>query len=466
MQSDVVHRFIRFMKDWNLNSMSMKIPSKHVDLLIIGGGAAGLAAAIRAWDNGMHSVLVVDREPYLGGILRQCIHTGFGVEYFKRDLTGPEYLERLRLEIIKRDIEVMLNTTVINLDNGTSATLISQEFGILFVNAKAIILSTGSYERTRENLCIAGTRPAGVFSAGQAQQLINLYGYRIGKNVVVQGTGDIGLIMTRRLILEGYNVVGVFERLPFIAGLLRNKVQCLNDFDIKPAFQTQIKEIHGSSRVTGVTVATIIENDGLIEYVPGTEQFVPCDTVVLSAGLIPNRELLKNHQNSPVDSELHSKNKGVFIAGNAVEIHDLADSASSQGEYAAGRACEYIDGALVNLEKEAYQPGRFKSRWSIPARDVNEDGIVCIVCPRGCILKDGDTGCSRGEEFLKQERIEKRRITTTTIWIPLDSLRKRFAVRLKRTNALGVQKELVKEIKRNVYNFNDIITIEVGGGKK
>ncbi len=441
--------------------MSPNHHQRQLELLIVGAGAAGLAAAIRAWDHGIRSLLVVDRDPYPGGILRQCIHTGFGLEYYKEDLTGPEYLARLRAEADKRRIEVMLETTVTGLQEGPRATLISHRHGVVRVDAQAVVLATGSYERTRENLRIAGSRPAGVFTAGQAQQLINLFGYRIGKRVVVQGTGDIGLIMTRRLQLEGYEVLAVFERLRFVVGLLRNKVQCLDDFEIEPQFEHQIVEIHGASRVAGVTVAQIKGCEDEARPVAGTERLVACDTVVLSAGLLPNRELLGLAQDEPIDANLHSSLDGVFVAGNALEIHDLADGASAQGEYAADRAVDRVRGIPLQRTVESHRPGQFRSRWSVPARDVVTTGVVCIVCPRGCILTDEDIRCRRGAEFLQQERRDKHRVTTTTTWIHMNGTRVRVAARSKLPQPFAVQKQIVRQIKHGgraaqQFEFTDV----------
>ncbi len=422
-----------------------------VDLLIVGAGAAGLAAAVRARDQGVDKILIVDRDPFPGGILRQCIHTGFGLEYFTRDLTGPEYLARLVRYVKQREIELQLDTTVIDLQPGPQATLVSAAHGVSQVRARAVILATGSYERTRENLQIAGTRPAGVFTAGQAQQLINLYGYRIGSRAVVQGTGDIGLIMTRRLLLEGYEIAAVFERLPFVAGLLRNKVQCLDDFDVQPQFEHQIVEIHGASRVTGVTVARVrLETDGsAAERVAGSERYVACDTVVLSAGLIPNRELLGYEADHALNAALQAGNSGVFLAGNAVEIHDLADGASAQGEFAADRAVERLCGRSSPYAGQPHRTGEFVSRWSVPARGSDTGGVVCIVCPKGCVLTDHSNGCRQGADFLQQEREQKQRTLTTTRWITAGGKTVRVAVRSATPLPFARQPEVVQTIKRS-----------------
>ncbi len=425
-----------------------------VDLLIVGAGAAGLAAAVRARDQGIDKILVVDRDPFPGGILRQCIHTGFGLEYFKQDLTGPEYLARLVHFVRRREIELRLDTTVIDLQPGPQATLISQVHGITQVRARAVILATGSYERTRENLQIAGTRPAGVFTAGQAQQLINLYGYRIGTRAVVQGTGDIGLIMTRRLLLEGYEIAGMFERLPFVAGLLRNKVQCLDDFDLQPQFEHQIVEIHGASRVSGVTVARVrvATDESPAEPVTGTERYVACDTVVLSAGLIPNRELLGRDTDHALNAALQAGNSNVFLAGNAVEIHDLADGASAQGEFAADRAVERLSGRSPRYAEQPHSTGEFVSPWSVPARGSDSGGVVCIVCPKGCVLTDHSNGCRRGADFLRQEREQKQRILTTTRWVKTGGKTVRVAVRSATPLPFARQPDVVRRIKHCTHD--------------
>lgn len=437
---------------------------REVDLLVIGAGAAGLAAAVRAWDNGMHRVLLVDRDYSPGGILRQCIHTGFGLEYFKQDLTGPEYLVRLKREVERRGIEIWSGTTAIGIEAGPEASLISQARGVTRVAAKAVILATGSYERTRENLQLAGTRPAGVFTAGQAQQLINLYGYRIGERVVIQGTGDIGLIMTRRLFLEGYEIAGVFERLPFVAGLLRNRIQCLDDLAVEPRFEHQIVEIHGASRVSGVTAAKVKPEgeNGRVSPVAGTERYVPCDTVVLSAGLLPNRELLGAHRNAVLSGALQTAVDGVFAAGNAVEIHDLADGASAQGEFAADRACEFLRDAEPRYAGERHRAGRFSSRWSIPAKDAQADEVVCIVCPKGCVLSDRESGCRQGDEFLRRERLQKERVLTTTSWARTNGQAERVALRSRMPLPFDDQPAIVRSIKRETPDEHVFRTTPIG----
>jgi len=436
--------------------------NRNVDLLVIGAGAAGLAAAVKAYNKGIKRILVIDRESYPGGILRQCIHSGFGLEYYKDDLTGPEYLARMYRNLLHYNIPLLLNTNVIRIKPGPIAYCVSLKSGIQRIKSKAIILATGSYERTRENLIISGSRPAGVFTAGQAQQLINLYGYRIGKKVVIQGTGDIGLIITRRLILEGYEVISVYERLPFIAGLLRNKVQCLDDYDIEPVFNHQIIAIHGNSRVEGVTVAQIsnIENGGI--PIQGTEKYISCDTVVLSAGLIPNRQLLGSYKNSLIYENLATSLDGLFLAGNSVEIHDLADSASLQGELAADSVIEYFQNHYERITKKPFKAGLLKSRWSVPSVKTKSDDIVCIICPRGCILSEKNIRCKKGLEFLKQERQQKLRQITTTTWIKENNNKKRVAIRSKESHPFSLQSSMISKIKSNIKCINDLSLSDIG----
>lgn len=317
------------------------------DIIIIGGGPAGLAAAISAYDNGVKDILILEREPQLGGILNQCIHNGFGLARFKESLTGPEYAERFIDGVVERNIEYLTKTTVLSVSEDKKVTAINEDEGVFTVSGKAIVLSMGCRERSRGALNVAGTRPAGVYSAGTAQKYVNILGYMPGKSVVILGSGDIGLIMARRMTLEGAKVHAVCEIMPHSSGLKRNIVQCLDDFDIPLYLNHTIINIEGKTRVTGVTIAQVDENKRPIK---GTEKHFDCDTVLFSVGLIPENELSKTAgvelsprtKGAVVDQSRETSVDGIYACGNVLQVHDLVDFVSEEAEIAGKFAADYV----------------------------------------------------------------------------------------------------------------------------
>ena len=326
------------------------------NLVIIGGGPAGLAAAKAAYDCGERDIIILEREPELGGILNQCIHNGFGLHTFKEELTGPEYAARYIEQVEQRGIEYRLNATVIDINKAKQVTYVSESDGLVTIQAKAVILACGCRERPRGAINIAGMRGAGVFSAGTAQKLVNIQGYLPGKEVVILGSGDIGLIMARRMTFEGAKVKAVVELMPYSSGLNRNIVQCLNDFGIPLYFSHTVTQIQGKDRVTGVVVAQV---DDKLQPIKETEQLIPCDTLLLSVGLLPENELAKNAEvqlstttgGAVVDENLMTSVEGIFQCGNVLHVHDLVDFVSAESENAGKCAVEYIRGGQICKDK-------------------------------------------------------------------------------------------------------------------
>lgn len=341
---------------------------KIYDLIIIGGGSAGMASALGAYFENIRNILILEKDAYLGGILNQCIHNGFGLHTFKEELTGPEYASRF-IEMINKcnsenndSIICKLNTMVLDITEDLIVTYSNDKEGIVIVKGKAIVMATGCSERTRGNIAIPGSRPAGILTAGLAQRYLNIDGYLVGKNIFILGSGDIGLIMARRMTLEGAKVLGVCELMPYSNGLNRNIVQCLNDYDIPLYLSHTVKKIIGKDRLEKIVIAKV---DDKFDFIEETELEFAVDTLLLSVGLIPSNPLLNQLQTKfdaktkgpVVDSNYQTSTKGIFACGNSLHVHDLVDYVSEEGKLAGIKAARYIKNLLSEEEKIDLLPG-------------------------------------------------------------------------------------------------------------
>ncbi len=454
----------------------------YVDVAVIGGGPAGLAAALSAKKSGANSVLVIERDNRLGGILNQCIHSGFGLHRFKAELTGPEYAQRY-IDLTKDSgIEFMLNTIVLDVNKDRVLKCASSD-GLKFIEAKSIIFAMGCRERSRGAMNIPGYRPAGIYSAGTAQRLMNIEGLMPARKAVIVGSGDIGLIMARRLSLEGAKVEACVEIMPYSGGLKRNIVQCLDDYGIPLLLSHTITKIYGKKRVEGVDISKV---DANMNIIPDTERHIDCDTLLFSVGLIPENELSRNlglsidsRTKGPfVDKNLMTEVPGIFACGNVLHVHDLADNVSLEAERAGKAAAEYALGGFktVWIQADLILPTKEKNYG-------NKGGAketTCIRCPKGCTLyleytENGAnfnniivTGhsCPKGEEYGKNEIICPMRTVCSSV--KLDNFT--IAMLPVRTNG-DVPKakiaEVMSEIHKNVVKApitaGDIIIHNVAG---
>ena len=342
------------------------------DLVIIGGGSAGMAAAVSAYDNGIRDILILEKDKALGGILNQCIHNGFGLHEFKEQLSGPEFAHRFIKQVEERNIEYKLDVTVLSISNDKKVVYASVEDGIVEIEAKAVIYAAGCYERSAGSIRLPGERPNGVFTAGTAQKYLNIDGFLVGKKVFILGSGDIGLIMARRMTLEGAKVLGVAELMPYSNGLNRNIVQCLHDFDIPLYLSHTVKKIIGKKQLEKVVIAKVDTKGNFIE---GTDIEFECDTLLLSVGLIPSSDFLINigaevdplTRSVKVNEYMETSIKGIFACGNVLHVHDLVDYVTEESKIAGLGAAKLIKGEMLTTNEVLVKPGNLVS-YVVPQR--------------------------------------------------------------------------------------------------
>lgn len=374
------------------------------DVCVIGGGPAGMAAALSAYENGS-SVIILERDVKLGGILNQCIHNGFGLHYFKEELTGPEYASRFVDMVSKTDIKVVLEAMVIGITPDRKVTVVCPTEGVFTVEAKSVVLAMGCRERTAGAIQLPGSRPAGIYTAGMAQRMMNIEGYRVGKKVVILGSGDIGLIMARRMTFEGAKVQMVLELMPYSSGLKRNIVQCLDDFDIPLHFSHTITRVVGKDRLEGLYYAEVgPDRKPKLE----TEKYVECDTLLLSVGLIPENDLVSNLDinmspittGAVVDEYRQTNLEGIFSCGNVLHVHDLVDNVSAEGTIAGKYASEYAKGELKTADKSFKVTAENGVRYALPQSVYEGEGKVKIYFRVGDVYKGARLNVKCGDEVI------------------------------------------------------------------
>lgn len=411
---------------------------KTYELVIIGGGSAGMAAALEAKKCGIESILVIERGPELGGVLLQCIHNGFGIKEFNEELSGPEYAQRFINQMKTSGINYITNSMVLKLGRDKTVVYSNESDGRQTIQAKAIILATGCRERTCGSLTIPGSRPAGIWSAGTAQRYINIDGMMIGRRAFILGSGDIGLIMARRMTLEGAKVLGVAEIMPYSKGLPRNIMQCLKDFDIPLYLKHTIVKIEGKHRLKAVTIAEVDEQ---FKPIANTEQRFECDTLLISAGLIPENTLLEEAgipldsktKGALVDEYLQTDIPGIFSCGNSLHVHDIVDNVTAEARKAGHNAAVYIKSQ--NLAREGINAAFTIQPAKALQTSLSSNTMTCIVCPNGCELHIGESEfgrepvilgnkCPRGRQFALDELTKPVRTLTTTVAIKNSTIRR------------------------------------------
>ena len=394
--------------------MSEQTPVTKAQLVIVGGGPAGMAAAVAAYDSGLTDVLLLERGNALGGILLQCIHNGFGLHRFGEELSGPEYAARYEAEVRKRNIPFMTDTLVLSIDPDRTVTAMNSTRGVFTIKADSVVLAMGCRERSRGALSIPGKRPAGIYTAGTAQRYVNVQGYLPGKEVVILGSGDIGLIMARRMTLEGAKVKAVCELMPYSGGLNRNIVHCLKDFDIPLLLSHTVSKIHGDARVSGVSIAEV---DDKLQVKPETEQYIPCDTLLLSCGLLPENELTKGAGipldpitgGAVVNENRQTRLEGVFACGNVLHVHDLVDFVSEEAELAGRSAAEYVkNGKTSGSASIAVKPAG-RVRYTVPQRIDSTENDIRLFFRVGAIVDNAVLTVRQGDKLIATKK--KRRMT-------------------------------------------------------